>query len=438
MEHILSKKEQREAVGLLQLGTLLEYFDLMLFVHMAVLLNELFFPKTDPHTTQLLQAFAFCSTFLLRPLGALLFGYIGDRIGRKATVVITTFMMVFCCFVMATLPTYAQIGIAASWIITLCRISQGLSSMGEVIGAQLYLTESFSPPYQFTVVALIGCFAALGSVAALGIATLATTYEFSWRLAFYTGAGIAVVGSVARNKLRETPEFVDAKREVDNSVREGWKSKEELAYIIPYHEKPIKKTSLAYFLIQCIWPAVFYFAYIHCGSILRGSLGYTVEQCISHSLKLSFMHLFATLVLSFLSSKVYPLHILKWMLGIFLTLILVAPILLNHIQTPSQLLVLQGAIVVLAPYDLVAAPIFFKHFPIFKRFTYTSMLYAISRSLIYVITSVGLVYLSKYFGSWGISLLMLPLVVGYGWGVLYFEKLERAAGNYPTKASTQI
>ncbi len=77
----------------------------MLYVHMAILLNDLFFPKTDPHTTSLLAAFAFCSTYVLRPFGALLFGYIGDHIGRKPTVIITTMMMSVSCVIMANLPT---------------------------------------------------------------------------------------------------------------------------------------------------------------------------------------------------------------------------------------------------------------------------------------------------------------------------------------------
>ena len=71
-------REKREAIGLLSIGTFLEYFDLLLYVHMAVLLNELFFPKTDPHTAALLSAFAFCSYYILRPLGALIFGYLGE------------------------------------------------------------------------------------------------------------------------------------------------------------------------------------------------------------------------------------------------------------------------------------------------------------------------------------------------------------------------
>ncbi|MBP7007106.1 MAG: MFS transporter, partial [Candidatus Pacebacteria bacterium] len=91
----------------------------MLYVHMAVLLNELFFPKTDPDTASILSAFAFCSTFVFRPFGALIFGWLGDNISRKATVVITTALMAFSCILMANLPTYSQIGIAASWLITI-------------------------------------------------------------------------------------------------------------------------------------------------------------------------------------------------------------------------------------------------------------------------------------------------------------------------------
>ena len=88
-------RAQKEAVCLLSIGTFLEYFDLMLYVHMAVLLNELFFPKTDPFTDSLLSAFAFCSIFVFRPFGALIFGYIGDNIGRKATIVSYHFLYVY-------------------------------------------------------------------------------------------------------------------------------------------------------------------------------------------------------------------------------------------------------------------------------------------------------------------------------------------------------
>jgi MHS family proline/betaine transporter-like MFS transporter len=268
-------RNQKETAVLLQIGTFLEYFDLMLYVHMAVLLNELFFPKTDPHTASLLAAFAFCSTYVLRPFGALLFGYIGDNIGRKATVIITTAMMALSCIAMATLPTYAQIGIASAWMVTICRIFQGLSSMGEIVGAEIYLTEVTTPPARYPVVALIAAFSVLGGMCALAVSTFVISTESNWRLVFWIGASIAIFGSVARTKLRETKEFLDAKQKKNQKLKRT---------VIEPKFLNIKKTIIAYFLIFCPWPLFFYLSYIYCGNILKYQFGYTPEQVITQNL----------------------------------------------------------------------------------------------------------------------------------------------------------
>ena len=118
----LTKKE-KEAVGLLSIGTFLEYFDLMLYVHMAVLLNDLFFPKTDnPKMLYIYGAIAFCSSYILRPFGGLLIGWVGDKYGRKVTILITSFSMAIACLIMSSVPTYEKIGIAATFIVTGCRM----------------------------------------------------------------------------------------------------------------------------------------------------------------------------------------------------------------------------------------------------------------------------------------------------------------------------
>jgi len=282
-EQISLTREQRQAVGLLSIGTFLEYFDLMLYVHMAVLLNELFFPKTDPHTASLLAALAFCSTFVLRPIGALIFGYIGDNIGRKTTVIITTFMMACSCFVMANLPTYSQIGVSATWIVTICRMVQGMSSMGELIGAQVYLTEISKPPIQYPTVALLITFSTLGTVAALALASIVTSFGFNWRLAFWFGSGLALVGIAARTTLRETPDFADAKRQLEQTFAEAKIDKSKLRNNPVWNEKVKKKTSLAYFLVESMWPVTFYFVYLHCSNVLRHSFNYTSEQVIHYN-----------------------------------------------------------------------------------------------------------------------------------------------------------
>ena len=120
--------------------------------------------------------------------------------------------MSISCLIMANLPTYEQIGITAAWLVTACRVVQGMSSMREIVGAEIYLTEITKPPAQYPIVMLVAVFSILGGTAALGIATLVTSAGFTWRLAFWIGAGIALVGAVARTTLRETIDFTDAKR----------------------------------------------------------------------------------------------------------------------------------------------------------------------------------------------------------------------------------
>jgi MHS family proline/betaine transporter-like MFS transporter len=428
------KREQKEALGLLSAGTFLEYFDLMLYVHMAVLLNELFFPKTiDPHIASLRSAFAFCSTYLLRPFGALIFGYLGDTVGRKTTVVLTTFIMAISCLVMANLPTYAQIGVTASWIVTLCRVAQGMSSMGEIVGSEIYLTEITRPPIQYPIVTLVSIFSVLGGNLALAVAYLTTSTGLNWRVAFWIGTLVAVVGSVARTRLRETPEFVDARLKIKRAVAEGRRFVEELDYIPAYHERASIRTLVAYFFMECGWPACFYFTYMHCGNILKHTFGFTPEQVISQNFGVSIVNLVGYIIIAYLSYRVYPLKILKVKAIVFLAFILIAPYLLMSLQTPFELFLVQAFVMLFVLGGTSAKPIFLKHLPIFRRFTYAGLMYALSRTSMSIIISLGLVYLGRYFGHWGVFMMMLPVALGYTFSVFHFEQLEKKVGNYPQK-----
>lgn len=425
------KREQKEAVAILQIGTFLEYFDLMLYLHMAVLLNDLFFPKSDPHNTSLLSAFAFCSTFVFRPFGALIFGYIGDTIGRKSTVIITTMMMAISCVIMANLPTYAQIGIYASWLVTLCRIFQGFSSIGEIIGAEVYITEITKPPIQYFLVALVRVFSIFGTVVALSVASFVIMFGFNWRIAFWIGACIAVIGSIARLRLQETPEFLDMKRRIKTSIENsGHNVLEKSAKTIKnnhliWKEKIKRKTVLSIFLIYCAYPTCFYFCYMYCGSILKNEFLFTAEQIIHQNLLVSLIQLLIYFLLSFLSQRIPPLKILKIKSFIFLPFLLILPIVLNNVTTSSSILIVQIISVSLVLSEIPAAAILMTYLPIFKRFTYSSFTYALSRAIIYIITSFGLVYLTEWFGHSGLLIIMIPVSLGYLWGVLYFEKLEQ-------------
>jgi MFS family permease len=423
-------KEQKESIGLLSIGTFLEYFDLMLYVHMAILLNELFFPKSDPYTTSLVTAFAFCSTYILRPFGALVFGWIGDNIGRKATVIITTTMMAASCFAMAILPTYAQIGIAASWIVSICRVVQGLTSMGERIGAELYLTEIIKPPAQYPAVSSVAISGTFGASFALGVASVVTLYNFNWRFAFIFGMIVAIVGAIARKNLKETPEFVDARRRIKKILGEANMGMELLSNNAVLHEKVNKITAFSLFLIQCSWPVWFYFTYMYCGTILKNSFGFSPEQIIHQNFIVSIIESFQCMIVAYLSYKIYPLKILKIMISIMFIFTLLCPYLLDNINSPFELLLIQSFVVLFSPGVTPAMPIFFKYFPVFKRFTYGSFVYALARLVMYGITSFGIVILTEHFHNLGMLIIMIPTCVGYAFGVMHFTKLEKKAEVY--------
>ena len=422
-------REQKEAVGLLSIGTFLEYFDLMLYVHMAVLLNELFFPKTDPFTASLLSAFSFCSIFVFRPFGALIFGYIGDNVGRKATVIITTFLMSISCVVMATLPTYAQVGITASWVVTICRMIQGMSSMGEIVGAEIYLTEVVKPPLQYPVVMMIAVASILGGVFALALASLFTSYGFNWRYAFWVGTVIALVGALARTTLKETVDFADAKRRMEITLQKDL-TNEILKNNYLYQQKSNKITLLSLFFIQCGWPVCFYFTYIYCGNFLKQNLGFTPDEVIHQNFIISIIALIGYIIITWLSCRIHPLKILQFKLWVFFPFALITPYLLDNIDNHIQLFCIQAFFVLFVLSTNPATPVFYTHIPIFKRFTFGSFIYALSRAIMHITTSFGLVYLEKYFGHWGIAILMIPMSIAFGFGLFHFKKLEIAAGRY--------
>ena len=423
-------KEQRGAIFLLQIGTFLEYFDLMLFVHMAVVLNEIFFPKFDPFTNSLLSAFTFCSTFALKPFGALLFGYIGDKVGRKHTVIITTMIMAISCVIMANVPTYAQIGITASWVITICRGLQGMSSIGESIGAELYTAELIAVPLRYKAVGYIGFAGVVGMVASLIAAGAVLSLGISWRIIFWMGAIIALIGSAARVTLRESPDFSDAKSRLLAMLEKAQKDPDLLKANPAWEEKVCRKTSLAYFLVFCGWPFCFYFSYVYCGGVLKNQFHYTTQALINHNLIVSIFNLVCLFVFIRLTEKIHPLVILKAKLIIYIPFLCMVPWLLLNAKSELTIFVIQIFGVVFGHSTIPAKAVFLMHFPIFKRFRYASLITAASHVTLYIVTSFGLVYAVSFLGEYGILLISLPVTLGFLWGLLHFEKLERGIGGY--------
>lgn len=190
-------------------GNALEFYDFTLYAIFAVTIGRLFFPSEDPTASLIASWGAFAAGFMMRPLGALVFGSLGDKYGRKFSLSLTILLTGFPTFVIALLPGYEQLGILAPLILILCRLCQGLCTGGEYNGAAIFALEHFGKLKPGMIGGFITASCLIGSLAATFSGFLVSTYgtEEMWRLPFFFGAFISFVGFILRYKMNETPDF---------------------------------------------------------------------------------------------------------------------------------------------------------------------------------------------------------------------------------------
>ncbi|MBM7048248.1 MULTISPECIES: MFS transporter [Rhizobium] len=197
------------------IGTTIEFFDFYVYATAAVIVfPKLFFPASDP-TSATLQSFAtFSIAFFARPIGAMIFGHFGDRIGRKATLVAALMTMGLSTVVIGLLPTYESIGVAAPLLLALCRLGQGLGLGGEWGGAVLLATENAPEGKRSWYAMFPQLGAPIGFILSAGLflilresMTDADFLSYGWRIPFLISLVLVAVGLYVRLKITETPEF---------------------------------------------------------------------------------------------------------------------------------------------------------------------------------------------------------------------------------------
>ena len=210
------------------IGTTIEFFDFYIYATAAVLVfPRLFFPATDPNTATLASLATFAIAVDARPIGSVLFGHFGDRVGRKTTLVAALLTMGLSTVLIGLLPTYETLGITASVLLALCRFGQGLGLGGEWGGAVLLATENAPPGKR----AWYGMFPQLGAPIGfvfsggvfLLLSELLTDEQFfawGWRVPFLASASLVLIGLYVRLTITETPVFAEAmKRREENRVK---------------------------------------------------------------------------------------------------------------------------------------------------------------------------------------------------------------------------
>ena len=237
----LSTRQRIWAIVGASSGNLVEWFDFYVYSFCSLYFAHVFFPSGNP-TTQLLQtAGVFAAGFLMRPIGGWLFGYIGDKHGRKKSMLISVCMMCFGSLVIACLPGYATIGVWAPALLLLARLFQGLSVGGEYGTSATYMSEvavegkkGFYASFQY--VTLIGgqLLALLTVVVLQQILSDEELRSWGWRIPFALGAVLAVVALFLRRSLNETSDSKTRKHKDAGSLRGLWKNRRAFIMVLGF------------------------------------------------------------------------------------------------------------------------------------------------------------------------------------------------------------
>lgn len=211
------------------IGSAIEGFDFLAYGTAAALVfNKLFFPNFSPALGTLAAFGAFAGGMLARPVGGILFGHFGDRLGRKSMLMLSLLLMGICTVLIGLLPTYGTIGIWAPVLLVILRIVQGLSFGGEMGGAMLMAVEHAPPKWKSLIGSMPQMAAPLGILLSSGAFAIVTALPESsfllwgWRIPFVASALLIVIGVFVRMRISESPDFLKVKAQRRTAALPAW------------------------------------------------------------------------------------------------------------------------------------------------------------------------------------------------------------------------
>lgn len=237
---VIDLEKAKRAVVTTGIGNAMEWFDFGIYSYLAPTIGKVFFPDLTG-TMQLVYSFAtFAVAFLVRPIGGVFFGMLGDRIGRKKVLAITLIMMALATLSIGLIPSYASIGGTATVLLLVARLFQGFSTGGEYAGAMTFIAESTPDKRRGVMSSGLEVGTLVGYITAASLVTLLTytlgpdnMVEWGWRIPFIGAAPVGFIGFYLRRRLGETPAF-EAMKSQDQDVDEA-----SVTDILLYHRKPL-------------------------------------------------------------------------------------------------------------------------------------------------------------------------------------------------------
>lgn len=217
---IIENQKLKKAITAAALGNAMEWFDFGVYGFLAYVLGKVFFPDASPSVQLVASLATFSVPFLVRPLGGLVFGVLGDKLGRQKVLAVTIIIMSVSTFAIGLIPSYASIGIWAPILLLIAKLAQGFSVGGEYTGAAVFVAE-YSPDNRR---GFLGSWLDFGSIAGFvlgaGVVVLISTIvgeqnfeAWGWRIPFFIAGPLGLIGLYLRHALEETPAF---QQHIDN------------------------------------------------------------------------------------------------------------------------------------------------------------------------------------------------------------------------------
>ncbi len=268
---IIDDARLRKAITAASLGNAMEWFDFGVYGFVAYALGKIFFPSASPGIQMIAALATFSVPFIIRPLGGLFFGMLGDKYGRQKILSVTIVIMSVSTFCIGLIPSYASIGIWAPILLLLAKMAQGFSVGGEYTGASIFVAE-YSPDRKR---GFMGSWLDFGSIVGFilgaGIVVLISTIvgearfmEWGWRLPFFLALPLGLLGLYLRHALEETPAFQQHVDKLEQGDREGLQNGPKVSFrdIATKHWKSLLSciglvlaTNVTYYMLLTYMPS---------------------------------------------------------------------------------------------------------------------------------------------------------------------------------------
>jgi MHS family proline/betaine transporter-like MFS transporter len=336
----------RGSMAIAAFSTVVEWYDFTAYLYFATVLARVFYGGGAAALVTTLGGFAIA--YLMRPLGAVFFGQFGDRLGRRRMMLLSVAVMTLTMLGTALLPTHAQIGAAAGWLLFILRCVMGFSVGGEYNGVVAYLLEGAAPQRRGLVASLASAASEIGALAAAGVSFLTVHYlsaaaldDWGWRIPFLVGTVLAASVWIARAAMQESPDF-------QRQQESGTVPANPLRHVLGRHRAGVARS----FAISALGSITYYVGITYVPAFLSAGGNLSESRALQLSTLAALVVILVTPLTGLLTDRIGRKPVLLLLTGISATL----PIAMFHLMAGSDYVrALAGALTLAAAAGAVSA-----------------------------------------------------------------------------------